>query len=411
MSKHCLKSVCRSVCARSIRSLLQRYLDYLSSLGFSHPRRRRCARVVEHFGRWIGRRHSNRPRVREFIDQGLPNCLCWGVSRDRKLNCAALNLLAMIGSGHEHSVYPPGQLGRLLGSYAEHLANTRGLAPDTVRRHLAYTQDMLRRFGIRRETQFKNLTPELIEEDVAQEGHGAPGRGRNVGWCARSFLRYLQQIGLIERDLTVAVPTIARWRLATLPTTLSETEIDRLLAAADLTMALGRRDYAIATCLSELGLRGADVANLQIGDVDFTAGTLQLRQRKERQADVFPLTPRLRAALQSYLQRFRPACASSSVFVRHHAPLGKPLTPVGVCQVVLRLADKAGLRHRVHGSHVLRRSLASRMVNAGATLKQIADFLGHTSIDTTALYAKVDLTTLSQVALPWPAKERKAVRP
>ena len=54
-------------------------------------------------------------------------------------------------------------------------------------------------------------------------------------------------------------------------------------------------------------------------------------------------------------------------------------------------------------AHVLRRSLASRMLNAGATLKQIADFLGHTSIDTTTLYAKVDLATLSRVALPWPA--------
>jgi site-specific recombinase XerD len=192
--------------------------------------------------------------------------------------------------------------------------------------------------------------------------------------------------------------------------TLSEAETDRLLGVADLTTALGRRNHAIALCLSELGLRGADVAKLQIDDIDFTAGVLRLSQRKERQADVFPLTPRLGSALQAYLRGNRPACASSAVFVRHHAPLGKPLTSVGICQVVLRLADQAGLRHRVSGPHALRRSLASRMVNAGATLKQIADFLGHASIETTKLYAKVDLTTLSRVALPWPAKERKAVQ-
>ena len=83
--------------------------------------------------------------------------------------------------------------------------------------------------------------------------------------------------------------------------------------------------------------------------------------------------------------------------------------PSASANVVLRLACRAGLRDRVHGAHVLRRSLASRMLNAGATLKQIADFLGHTSIDTTTLYAKVDLATLSRVALPWP--ERKGVRP
>ena len=225
---------------------------------------------------------------------------------------------------------------------------------------------------------------------------------------ARSFLRFLLQEGLIERDLAAAVPTVARWRLASLPTTLCKEEVNRLLGAADLTTPLGRRDSAIALCMSELGLRGADVANLEIDGIDFASDVLQIRQRKERQAVVFPMTRRLRLALKVYLRDGRPACSSSAVFVRHHAPLGKPLTSVGICHVVLRLADEAGLRDRVHGAHMLRRSLASRMLNAGATLKQIADFLGHASIDTTTLYAKVDLTTLSRVALPWPA--RKAVR-
>ena len=162
--------------------------------------------------------------------------------------------------------------------------------------------------------------------------------------------------------------------------------------------------------MSELGLRGADVANLEIDGIDFAADVLQLHQRKERQVDVVPMTRRLRSALKSYIRDGRPACSSAAVFVRHHAPLGKPLTSVGICHVIMRMADRAGLRHRLHGAHMLRRSLASRMINAGATLKQIADFLGHASIDTTTLYAKVDLTTLSSVALPWPAQKRKAVR-
>jgi site-specific recombinase XerD len=161
-------------------------------------------------------------------------------------------------------------------------------------------------------------------------------------------------------------------------------------------------------CLSELGLRGSDVANLETDGVDFGAHVLRVRQRKEREAAVFPMTRRLCSALKAYLGHGRPRCESAAVFVRHHAPLGKPLTSLGICQVVLRLACRAGLRDRVHGAHVLRRSFASRMLNAGATLKQIADFLGHTSIDTTTLYTKVDLASLSRVALPWPG--RKEVR-
>jgi site-specific recombinase XerD len=172
---------------------------------------------------------------------------------------------------------------------------------------------------------------------------------------------------------------------------------------------LGRRDYAMVLCIAELGLRASDVAKLEIGGIDFAGGVLWLQQRKEREAAVLPMTRRLCSALKIYLRRGRPPCASPAVFVRHYAPLGKPITPVGVCDVTLRLANRAGLQNRVGGTHVLRRSLASRMLNAGATLKQITDFLGHKSIDTTSLYAKVDLATLSRVAMPWP--ERKGVRP
>jgi site-specific recombinase XerD len=161
--------------------------------------------------------------------------------------------------------------------------------------------------------------------------------------------------------------------------------------------------------MSDLGLRASDVANLEIDSIDFAARALRVQQRKEREAAVVPMTRRLCSALNTYLRQGRPACASSAVFVRHYAPLGKPLTANGICQVVLRLASRAGLRGRVGGTHVLRRSLASQMLGAGATLKQIADFLGHKSIDTTSLYAKVDLATLSRVALPWPG--RKEVRP
>ena len=237
-----LKHLCRQVCAKSIRSVLKRYSEFLTSQGFSTQRHRRYVRVVEHFGRWIGRRHVSRSLVHEFLDQGLPNCQCPKVSRNRRLNRAALNhLLAMLGLDQEQPTHLKGCLGKLLGRYEEHLATVRGLAPHTVQRHLKYTQDMLSRFGTRQESQFKHWTPELIEEDVSREGRSAPSRGRNVGWCARSFLRFLLQEGLIERDLAAAVPTVARWRLASLPTTLSEKEIDRILGAADLQTPLAAR--------------------------------------------------------------------------------------------------------------------------------------------------------------------------
>jgi integrase/recombinase XerD len=407
MLKRCGRHhICGHTCAKPVRSILERYSQYLVSQGYSTQRHRRCVRVVEHFGRWVGRRHVRQTLVQQFLDQGLSVCQCCGVSRDRRLNRAALHLLLeMLGLDRREATFPQGWQCALLRRYQEHLIKARGLAPATIRQHVRYTRAMLDGLGVRRASQFAGWTPELIEQYVSGTGRFASPRSRHVVWCARAFLRFLLQEDLVRKDLTIAVPTIARWRLASLPTTLHEEEISRLIRAADLQTPLGRRDYAIVVCLSELGLRGSDVANLEIESVDFAARVLRLRQRKERKAAVFPMTRRLCSALRGYLRDSRPRCSSAAVFVRHHAPLGKPLTALGICQVVSRLACRAGLRDRVHGAHVLRRSLASRMLNAGATLKQIADFLGHVSIDTTSLYAKVDLATLSRVALPWPGRK------
>ena len=410
MLKHCGKQVCRHVCAESFRSILERYSQYLIFQGFSKLRHCRYVRIVEHFGRWVGRRHIGRPLVQQFLDQGLPACQCSKVIHDRRLNRAALHhLLEMLGQGGKDLPFPQGWRGDLLRRYQEHLIKARGLSPATICQHTRYTLAMLSRLGVRRPSQFIGWTPELIEQYVAGVGRFASPRIRHVGWCTRSFLRFLLQEGLIRRDLATAVPPVARWRLASLPTILRKEEVHRLLGAADLRTPLGRRDYTIVLCMSELGLRGADVANLQIDGIDFAACVMRVCQRKEREAAVFPMTQRLCTALKVYLRRDRPVCTSAAVFVRHNAPLGKPLTSLGIHSVVLRLARRTGLHDRMHGTHVLRRSLASRMLNAGATLKQIADFLGHTSIDTTTLYAKVDLATLSRVALPWPV--RKGVRP
>ena len=114
-------------------------------------------------------------------------------------------------------------------------------------------------------------------------------------------------------------------------------------------------------------------------------------------------------ALNAYLRRGRLASDAPNVFVMHRAPVGRPLSSDNIHAIVLRLADRAGLRHRIHGTHILRHSLASRMLAFGASLKQIADLLGHQSINTTMIYAKVDLMALSQVALPWPGT--KEVQP
>lgn len=181
-------------------------------------------------------------------------------------------------------------------------------------------------------------------------------------------------------------------------------EVRRLTEAPDASTPLGQRNRAILLCLSELGLRASDVAGLELNAIDFTTGVLRLCRCKEREGAVLPMTPRLAAALNAYLRRGRPTCTSSALFVFHRTPIGKSISPATIYDMVRIMATRVGLRDRVGGTHVFRRSLASRMINAGATLKQIADLLGHASLDTTSIYAKVDLRTLSRAALPWPGR-------
>ena len=391
--------------ANPIASVLERYVEYLVGRGHLPETSRGYVCVVEHFGRWLGRRPVSRIMVRRFIRRHLPVCRCrMPACRNLLLNRAALNrLLDMLGIAPDRAGLPRGLIGDLLRRYQESLVTVRGLAAAEIHRQLVAARTMVMDLHIRRTEQFSVWTPELISDYVTKKARGyKPATGKGIATRTRSFLRFLLQEGLIHRDLSAAVPRFALWRLASLPDTLQKEDLIRLTRAADIRTPVGLRDRAILLCMSELGLRASDVAGLELGGVDLTAKVLRLRHCKERELAAVPITRKLADALAAYLYHGRLASSAQSVFVMHRAPIGRSLSPINIRDIVLRLADRAGLGHRVGGTHILRHSVASRMLGAGANLKQIADLLGHQSINTTMIYAKVDFAALSQVALPWP---------
>ena len=148
------KHVCRRICTKSVRLILERYSEYLTSRGHVPGHRRSYIHVVEHFGRWLGRRQINKSHVQQFLEKGLPNCRCPGVSRHLKRNRAALHhLLGMLGlADDKQATLLQGGMGNVLRRYQAHLGKARGLAPGTVWRHLAYSRAMLDHFGTRRES-------------------------------------------------------------------------------------------------------------------------------------------------------------------------------------------------------------------------------------------------------------------
>lgn len=404
-------SVRERILANPIGSVLQRYAVFLVARGHRDSPLQQYVFAAEHFGQWLCGRQIDHASVQQFICHHLPHCRC-----KKPAGCsvptvrASLNrLLEMLEVSPTPHVSTP-LLEDLLRRYEHHLHQVCGLSKSTIGYCLRYARELLEQFGVGRVRQLGACSPAWIAQYVSTTGRKCkPSSGRVLASSTRSFLRFLLLNGLIQQDLGAAVPSFANWRLASLPRTVSRAELERLVAASGDATVIGRRDKAVLLCMTDLGMRAADVAALQKDGVDLAAGVLRLRRPKRRDQIQVPMTKRLARAIGTYLEQGRPACATPALFVTHRAPVGASLKPIGIRGIVVRRAAQAGLGDRIRGTHVIRHSVATHLVNTGASIKQIADLLGHRSIDTTAIYAKVDLGSLTKVALPWP--NGKGVKP
>lgn len=384
--------------------VLEPFVEYLNARGYSRNTVHLYLFAAEHFGKWLGRRKITRAAVTAFVQFHLPKCRCKTPAQQKSATvCAALNRLLDMAGADSVVSRKLSASASILRRYSEHLTQVQGLAPVTVHYRQRYAREMLTHFGIKNVRQLKRLTVGQVRQFVTNQGlRCQPNSGQVMASSLRSFLRFLLLQEWIARDLAAAVPSFANWRLATLPTTVSNQQLRKLVRVIDPSSPNSRRDLAIMLSLVELGLRASDVAGLQLDGLGVTERVVRLRRPKQRELTDVVVSPRLATAIDEYVQRERPACTTSALFVSLRAPRGQAMTPMGIRGVIRRCAEAAGLTDHVSGSNVIRHSVASRWIQAGATLKQIADLLGHRSINTTSIYAKVDLRALKRVALPWP---------
>lgn len=216
----------------------------------------------------------------------------------------------------------------------------------------------------------------------------------------RSFLRFLEFSERLRTRLSLAVPKLAPVPTNQPPTVLTAEQMKKFLNSFDRKTATGRRDLAVAICLSELGLRAAEVAALCIDDLDWRAMTIRLRRTKQQRERLLPMPSKVARAIAAYLKNGRPLSGSRSLFVRHQAPLGEGLKSHHIRSVARLAFARCGIGFT--GTHVLRHTWATIVHRRGIDLKLVADVLGHKSLNTTARYAHVNLKELRQAALPWP---------
>jgi len=289
-----------------------------------------------------------------------------------------------------------------VAGYADYLRDAVGAADTTRARHLPTVRRFIAACSGLGGPDWTGLSVQRVTEFIRQEAAQRTGYGRKAPACAtRSFLRFLAWRDAAPSGLDRAIPSVRRARHAGLPPHLSSEQLARLLERAVAPRPAEYRDRAILMLLARLGLRTGEVAALELDDLDWRVGQLRLRAGKCRRERVLPLPQEVGAALVEYLRHGRPPCQERRVFLALTDPV-RAFHPAAVTRIVQRNLMRAGIPlGRLTGAHMLRHTAASRMVNRGASFKDVADVLGHRSLQTTGIYAKLDLDALAGVALPW----------
>jgi len=230
--------------------------------------------------------------------------------------------------------------------------------------------------------------------------YSKPANAGLVVASLRGYFRYRASLGDLVHGLIGAVSYPANWSLSSLPKTLTAEEVERLVGSLGQPGRSMRRADAIVRCALDLGLRSGEIARLSLDDIDWRAGTLILRHTKGRREDVLPLPATTGEAIATYLEQERPRTSNRVVFVRHVAPRDQPAGADLVRKTIRQAYARAGLPYT--RSHLLRHTMANRLLAGGSSLKEVADVLRHRSLNTTLIYAKLDSRKLAEVALPWP---------
>jgi integrase/recombinase XerD len=305
---------------------------------------------------------------------------------------------------HLMSVHHPCSLDELVEAYRYHQQHVRGLRETTVHGYERLVRLFIGAALGDGPVEPSRLSPADVLRFVEfMRGRFSARSMKAVRTALRSFFLFLRMEGLCDRRLEAAIPAVAHWRLSTLPRCLSDQQLQQILASFTASRPCTFRDRAIVSCLSTLGLRPGEVATLHLEDIDWRRGTIELRTRKTGRGAILPLPREAGRAIVDYLRRERPSTDERSLFVQHLGRhTGAAISSGVVSAAVVRALRRAGIESPIAGGYVFRHTLASRMVRRGVSLKEIADLLGHRSLDTTTIYAKLDLTSLFEVALPWP---------
>lgn len=336
----------------------------------------RCGEKTKHGKRVLASHYKNRKRgaralVRHLIDEGL-------------LAPEAPDKVSAEGSR--------------LSRFSEWLRSERGVTSETVRRYWNEASRWLDRLGATP----KDYSAASIRSIVLDQSEDRSRSSvRMTVTVLRAYLRFTINQGECTPSLLHAVPSAVRRKLSIVPCTIPTTKIEEIIASCQTDTPVEIRDRAILLLLARLALRAGDIWQLRLADIDWRASRLRLHGKGRRDV-MMPLPQDVGDALLAYIEDERPVVASDRVFLRVQAPFTPLRSSAEIAGIVSRVLRRGGFTGLPTGSHVFRHSLASAWLRGGADLDLIGAALRHSSRDTTAIYAKVDVKMLAEVAQQWP---------
>jgi len=289
--------------------------------------------------------------------------------------------------------------------YIHHSLTIRNVCTDTVRVRLTSLDRLFDYFGPP-PTAFElfatlneaTLTAFLLDY-AARYGLGSR---QNMHSAARGFLRFAYEEQFMPRDLSALVPTVRRRAMAELPKALPDACIGALENNIDRSCPVGRRDAAIVCLLSTYGVRGVQIRRLCLEHIDWQNERIHFPPAKRGRPIEQHLTDKVGNRMADYISNGRPQSPLSEVFLM--LTTAAPLTGSSLSSMISRRLQRAQVpvpEGVSRGTHSLRHAFAVRMTGQ-VPFKDVVDMLGHRDPSSTLIYAKADVQTLQQAALPWP---------
>lgn len=296
----------------------------------------------------------------------------------------------------------------LLNAYTQWLRDYRHAAERTIELRIEYTELLLDWLGPQATVEgLASLTFRQVQEFCLSFAQRRPGSTHSMGVTLRSFFRFCLHAGYLTQALDKVVPSVRHYRRDTVPRGYTEEEAQALLESIDRRHPAGCRDYAICLLFYTYGVRGVQLCALRLQDIYWEQNEVFFKGTKQGKDSLLPLTVEVGESLLDYVQNARPrGTGYAEVFLTTRAPY-HPLKSRNLSPQIRKRAHAAGIDKPNRGPHAFRHAFATRMLQRGHSLKEVADVLGHRNLETTFIYTKVDFAALSQVALPWPREDQR----